>query len=339
MLSHKYAIIADFDRCLADTFSPSPNGIGVDEAYEYAIECLFGKYGLKLYKELGGIKNRAPLELIIDILENGDRKSLIEQARKFFQSQRQGLLDQQLVPASKGFPMVWKDDDDWDPTEVITELLVQCKLSYLLEEVGKSFSEGEYQGKKWPLPCLGFLNFFQAIKELNKDQAINIQLAILSSGHDTFINKTFALWDIPWSGLSVTDDDLRGKKYPLEPSERVKPSVDLFNLLHATWIRQQAGSQTDFQIIGHAIATRPRMIYFGDHVKIDGELAVNAGVPFGLFDSEGKILSNGLNGNFFSFSDWNLMAEFFCQEKTKELLRQNKPFQEMIAPFLQGEQI
>ncbi len=56
--------VLDFDLSIADTFTPSPSGIGVNEATQMAIKSVFGNAGLKVFKKIGGLNNRAPIELI-----------------------------------------------------------------------------------------------------------------------------------------------------------------------------------------------------------------------------------------------------------------------------------
>lgn len=64
----KPLIIFDFDRTIADTFSPSPSGIGVAEAYDLAVRNTFGQEGHYLYETLlGGLQNREPGELVDEI--------------------------------------------------------------------------------------------------------------------------------------------------------------------------------------------------------------------------------------------------------------------------------
>jgi hypothetical protein len=54
-----YLLAKYFDGTVAETFERSPNGIGVHEAYNLAVEGLFGAKALKRYMASGGLRNRA----------------------------------------------------------------------------------------------------------------------------------------------------------------------------------------------------------------------------------------------------------------------------------------
>lgn len=64
-------MIFDFDGTMAGTFNPSPNKIGVNEAYAQAIFMLWGKDGGKILEKVGGLQNRAPIELIEALKDQG----------------------------------------------------------------------------------------------------------------------------------------------------------------------------------------------------------------------------------------------------------------------------
>jgi FMN phosphatase YigB (HAD superfamily) len=58
------AFVLDFDGTVADTFTPSPSGVGVSEAYEYAIQEVFGEATLQHYLASGGLQNRSPRAVV-----------------------------------------------------------------------------------------------------------------------------------------------------------------------------------------------------------------------------------------------------------------------------------
>lgn len=98
----QYLMILDFDETIAKTFSPSPHKIGVDEAYRFAIEELFGMSGLEVYEKIGGLQNRAPFELVKALLDT------IETHQK---------------------------------PEKITEMIVKKKMSFIMKEIGVRFPD------------------------------------------------------------------------------------------------------------------------------------------------------------------------------------------------------
>lgn len=116
----KHLIICDFDRTLADTFTPSPSGMEVSKAYDLAVLSVFGEAGFSLFRGvLGGIKNREPGELVRDLL-------LTAKALGIF-------LDKNGIPSDR-----------------LTEALVQKKLSFLLPRISK----------EWPRFYDGVKEFF-----------------------------------------------------------------------------------------------------------------------------------------------------------------------------------
>lgn len=95
-------IAKDFDGTVAKTFEKSPHGIGVHEAYEYAIEDMFGINELELYINSGGLHNRAPAEVV--------------------QSLTQGTTEDEL--------------------EDLTTQFINTKLAVLMGEIGERFADG-----------------------------------------------------------------------------------------------------------------------------------------------------------------------------------------------------
>jgi hypothetical protein len=62
----------DFDGTMADTIlKKSRNRIGVNEAYRMAVEKMLGSKGRRLFDKIGGLSNRAPMELILALADGG----------------------------------------------------------------------------------------------------------------------------------------------------------------------------------------------------------------------------------------------------------------------------
>jgi FMN phosphatase YigB (HAD superfamily) len=87
-------LVLDFDGTIADTFQPSPNKIGVGEAYCLAVEKLFGKKdGKNAFYAVGGLQNRAPIELINVFREYGlNTGNLEDTAEKLVSAKMEVLL-------------------------------------------------------------------------------------------------------------------------------------------------------------------------------------------------------------------------------------------------------
>ena len=92
----------DFDGTVAQTFEKSPNGIGVSENYVLAIESLFGVKAIDQYLENGGLRNRAPIEVV-----------------------------QELAPDATG-----------DELDQLLGLFIDTKLSISMEQIGTRFPDG-----------------------------------------------------------------------------------------------------------------------------------------------------------------------------------------------------
>jgi len=316
-----YLVVFDFDGTVANTFLPNPKGIGVHEAYRLAVKDIFGLDGLEIYEKAGGLQNRAPEEIVSLVLAANSQMIIL--AEECFDQKNKTL--RRLVPKGKGAPLEWVSGDEKRLQKTIAEMLALIKLSYLMDEIGASFPDGAV----WPHACTGFLDFIHTIEGLRRD-GFNIQNAIISSGHDEFIKKTFGVWGLDSPRIMLTDDDMRGRSYPAEFQKRVKPSSYLFDIVQSLWISNGILFSEYARHIELIIETRQRMIYFGDDPDKDGGLARNAGVPFGLFDpKQSHIRKNG--DYFFVFGDWRDVARLFSQDKVKKLLREGQPMIRIVS--------
>ena len=274
-------VLADFDDCIAKTLSPSPNGIGVKEAYGLALQQIFGTelVGQDPLAEIGGLQNRAPMEVVTAILGlNGTKDLMMAAAQQFFQEQAHELGN--YVPENKGVPLKWNSN----PVMVIAEMLVRVKISILLQEIGPA----------WPRPCPGFLEFYQQLPELKKP----CDLIIVSSGHDLFIEKTFKTWGCKQHPTKLTDDDLR-YLYQDRPGP-TKPDACLIHLALKNWLLAQGIAEPPMLKAFPALA-RKKAIYIGDDLKKDGGLAQNAGLPFYWFNpnnAQGHVWNDHVIGNW-----------------------------------------
>lgn len=317
-----YLLVLDFDGNVANTFAQSPNGIGVNEAYQGAIETIFGKHGLEVYRQLGGLKNRAPEELIGLILrECSNSENFLNSAKKCLANKCAKL--EGLVPEGKGASMVWSRNNS-ERICTIAEMLVRLKLNILLEEICSD----------WPLACKDFVSFISVVNKI-KDTGINVSLAILSSGHDKFIKKTFSTWGIDMPAVMVTDDDMRGRTYPKKTKDRVKPSPFLFDLVQSRWQGIELTNQTEL-----AIEARGRMMYFGDDPNKDGLLAKNSGVPFGLYDPDnhhsGTEKTYSCNPDIvlsIFFDSWKDVADLIASPKALNCFQAGDPIHKIISDF------
>jgi hypothetical protein len=236
----------DFDKTLARTDVESPEGITVEVAYALALDRICGTTGL--LRELGGLQNRAPLELAQAVLEHDAeflaRAELIRDRKE---------LSAGLVPEGKGV-----DLSRATGVELVAELITRLKLARLTGQV-------HYAPRQWPPLCEGVTEQIAALGDR--------PYGIVSSGHDFFIEKSLAVWDVRLPDFIVTDDDLRG--LPLPVSQKTKPGPFPMELLLAR--ARQAG----------LTVLNENVLYMGDDLDKDGGMARAARTRFVWYNPNG----------------------------------------------------
>ncbi len=297
-----YLLALDFDKTAADTTIKSARGLGMGDVYALAVADVLGTEGSRIYQAQGGLNNRAPSELVQQIFAAAaDRSILFAQARSFWSAHADVLGS--FVPEGKGASLVWSHGDN---VAVVGEILVRQKLSYLAQEVGKVLPDG----RVWPPPCRGFEEFWSVVADLKRNY--DITTAIISSGHDSFIQQTFDAWHLARPDILVTEDDIRGLKFPQEMEKRVKPGQLPIALAYGMWLRDQktAGVYDDNESFD---ARRERVMYFGDDIQKDGGMALTANVPFGWYRPDGGDDGKAFRG--FSFNDWRQVGLHLVSQK------------------------
>ncbi len=266
-------ILIDFDGTIADTFQPGPNGIGVAEAYRSSILSIFGEKGGDLYHQVGDLQNRTPNELVMALLtaaQNCNCKGEVLTNARVFNEKWSGDLSG-LVPIGKGAGLIWMKSN---PEPVISEMLVLRKLQILTEEIGP----------QWPKPFAGVVSF------LKQCEQCGIKVAILSSGHQLFIEKVFHMWGVQCPAAMVTDDDLRGRTPYLS-----KPNAALMEVV----LKKTPGDYTP-------------TIYLGDDPVKDGEFATNTGITFGWFNPTKRQFPGELPKKTLQFQSWDELSLSEC---------------------------
>ena len=318
MLERKaYLFALDFDGTAADTFQPSPNGIGVKEAYAHAIHDIFGDKGREVYESIGRLQNRAPCELVDVMIKK--EPSLSDPAFTFFEKNRERLNS--MMPLGKGVALNAESVNQ----NTIAELLVRQKLSYLLDQIGTSFPDGS----RWPKPCNGFTEFWDQLQILNNDLKGELTTAIISSGHGEFIRKTFDLWGLNPPDILISEDDIRGRKFPIEMERRVKPGEFSMALAHREYLHREKLWPPDNP--DAVIESRNRMIYFGDDPVKDGKLAEGANILFGWFNPNHK---SGATPEGITFDNWQTVADLLSQHKG--LMKEGRTFREILSQSTTG---
>ena len=225
----------DFDGTVAQTFEKSPSGVGVHEAYDVAVELVFGIDGLTRYVKAGGLRNRAPIEVV-----------------------------NELAP-----------DASIDEVEALTGSLTNAKLGVLMREVGTRFDDGCI----WPRPTEGYFEICENISVAVDDAGAGfVDSAIISSGHEPFVVKTYRAWGIPEPEHIIGQDTTKkiGPELGLSSDRLVKPSIDLMGIAHRLW-RQSYGLDFYAKLDERL---RERTVYVGDDLAKDGGMAAASGVDF-----------------------------------------------------------
>jgi len=142
----------------------------------------------------------------------------------------------------------------------ITELYIQKKLSYLIPEVSPI----------WPRLYPGVKQFFLAVGK----GELPIDIAIISSGHDSFIQRVFDANGIPQPNILVTSDIIQSREMPRRA--RYKPFTYQLAEAHRQW---EGSNNIHERYVGRAHG-KSNMIYIGDDEKKDGGLAEQARIPF-----------------------------------------------------------
>ncbi len=291
----KHLILFDFDRTIAETSADSGNGIDVDEASGLAVQDIFGEKGYDFFRtELGGLRNREPSELI-ELIINGAGIGL------------EGIN-----------------------INTATELFVQSKLRYLLDEI--TFF--------WPVLYPGVRDFFNDVRR----GRIPVDIGIVSSGHDDFIKKTLKVNGIEPPDILVTSDELRRRYNKFSPP-RFKPNPYQIAVAHKkweSWDKRQEGRIAENGWVS-SNAGKEGMVYVGDDPEKDGKLADRSRIPFIFVPFSGKDFSPDPDKGQMAVADFHELREVFKINKKKieegvsmsEILL-GKPYEEIFTQSTEG---
>lgn len=259
----RYLIATDFDGTLFQTSEPSPKGMTVLKAYVQSLDDLFGEGFGKLFFSINEFDGESPSQIVQGVLSMQD-KQLVRNAKQIHEDHNGNFPT--IIPESQDGTIPWNDEN---PQTALTSMLVIRKLGYLLQEIGKPDKLGDL----WPLPCEGALDFLKTLEDL-KGRDVPIDLAIISSGHESFIKKTLGAWNIPSPDILVTEDSVRTRAFPQEAERKFKPGVLPVALAHFQWLKNQgilASRENGYD-------TRTRIMHIGDNPTKDLVMASRAGV-------------------------------------------------------------
>jgi len=90
---NKHLVLTDFDGTLVNTYEDSPSGWNVEKASRVAIEEVLGEDGLRIFNEVGGVKSRAPIEIVRDTQRAlGNNDELTVELTKSFVDKKLSLM-------------------------------------------------------------------------------------------------------------------------------------------------------------------------------------------------------------------------------------------------------
>lgn len=155
-----------------------------------------------------------------------------------------------------------------------TDELTKAKLEILENEIGT-----QPNGTIWPKPIDGFLNCWERVTIVEPSC---VDTAVISSGHTSFILKTFSLWGIKPPDILVTDEVIRAVQPDKPILEKTKPAPFPMEIALGEWASKR-------QLTHHDLTAAKAMgyvVYVGDDKNKDGGLARNTDVPFIHLDTD-----------------------------------------------------
>lgn len=196
--------------------------------------------------------------------------------------------------------------------EQVTTQLVEAKIAFLQNEISSA----------WPKLIPGVKDFFQAVE----NGEIDVQVAILSSGHTEVINKVFRCHELTPPRILVTSDTIRALKEP--PRPKYKPHPFPVALVHKEWLKLNESSSYGPNSYLYRSQGKPHMMYLGDDPIKDGELAENSRIIFGFVPYGEFIFAPDATKGQLLIPDFNFLLNML---KTKDtMLKEGKPLSEVI---------
>ncbi len=250
----KKLVLASFSQTIAKTHIKNLRNFNIDDAYDNAIQTIFGYEGLQKYLEYGGLQNRSPAEVIISLVPYS---SIWDNAKLYLD------INNISIPKNK------------DIVHTLIKQLIKININSLADNIGALCPQTEL----WP-PLYPNVNMF--LSHLSNKQ---VDFGIISSGHEVFIRKVFEYYGMDQPLFCVTPDD-KFELYGMDWKSKTKPSTYLIASAMQKWIaswsddfkqRVQESGQDCMEYACH------NAVYIGDDLKLDGYMANNAGIPFLLF--------------------------------------------------------
>jgi FMN phosphatase YigB (HAD superfamily) len=263
------SVAQDFDGTQANTAEPSPQGIGVEEAYGISIERIFGERALQFYQTTGH-DNRTPAEITETLVPYATDPKIFG---KIVTLTELGYPAQDIISNLGSLKTrIGTARDSLDPEELdaTTKLLTDLKVEQLVAQVGLKLADDGY----WPRPIDGFIDFCNQLEATRQSDGAWFDTAVISAGHTDLIRSIHEMWGIRLMDIYITSDTVveQGLTKVMSPTQIGKPAPTMFNMAECEWLRQYNQPPE---------AHYPeRMLYVGDDLDRDGGLATNCGIDF-----------------------------------------------------------
>ena len=300
----RYLLCIDFDNTLFLTSSPSSNDITVERAYELALDKIFGFGGSDMVGFLG-LQDQTPTGFVSRLLKKG-RDHYIGRARDIYEKSLEGKSVKYLPECPDGI-IQW---DEENPERTLVQLLVEHKLQFLIPEIGLKDENNQI----WPPPCNGVPEFLEIVKQLKK-QGYPIDLAVISSGHHSFIQRTFDMHGFDQPDILITEDSVRNRRYPEENERRFKPGLFPLALAHQEWLHKQGLCLSKDDVLGDIKRSKERMVFIDDN----HDAAVAA------------VLKGKVESRIYPDTSWESVTKSLIENKN--LLQGGRPISEILPPL------
>ncbi len=191
-----------------------------------------------------------------------------------------------------------------EPKELMSEMLSELGMSHIsAREAAELFVAQKLQhlipeiSKDWPRFYPGVVDFFKDVQ----DGRYPIEIAIVSSGHDDFINRAFEVNGINAPTNMVTSDAIRGRNQPDRPL--YKPNPYQLAVVHKRWLGRGVEFMSSKYLDGdHG---KNRIAYVGDDPVRDGGLAEISLVPFIHMNADGQDFVPNVDRGQVGIQDFN----------------------------------
>lgn len=260
--------VSDFDGTQARTFEPTPDGIGVNEAYRLAIGTVMGERALATYIRSGEHRSRTASEIVASLAGATSPELFEAAARKVSEGESIDDIHHDLVRIH-GHHYDGLFSPTREQVRALTDVVIEAKLKPLRKQIGQAMPEG--QGY-WPRPTAGFIPFSRAVSE--QKIARNIQTGVITAGYRDFIFRVYELYEIDRPDLFISDIEIQDMFPDLSSEERAKPNTLPMDIIQERWRHNLGAEAPDQTMLGDRIG------YIGDDEVRDGGLAANSGVHF-----------------------------------------------------------